>query len=88
MDRPISFASKCRKDKVSRIKRFIYGLKQSSRVWYFGLHKATISLGLNIVSEDHCVYFKKITKGIMFLNLYVDNILLAENNMEMIQTNK
>ena len=41
-----------------------------------------------MVSEDHCVYVKKTTKGIMFLTLYVDDILLAGNNMEMIQTTK
>jgi len=41
-----------------------------------------------MVSEDHCVYIKKTTEGIMFLNLYVDDIQLADNNMEMIQTTK
>jgi len=41
-----------------------------------------------MVSEDHCVYVKKTTKGIMFLTLYIDDILLARNNMEMIQTTK
>ena len=39
-----------------------------------------------MVSENHCVYVKKTTKGIMFLSLYVDNILLAGNNIETIQT--
>jgi len=41
-----------------------------------------------MVSEDHCVYVKKTAKGIMFLTLYVNDILLAGNNMEMIQTTK
>ena len=41
-----------------------------------------------MVSEDHGVYVKKTTKGIMFLSLYVDDILLAGNNREMIQTTK
>jgi len=41
-----------------------------------------------MVSEDHCVYVKKTTKAIMFLTLYIDDILLAGNNMEMIQTTK
>ena len=34
------------------------------------------------------MYVKKATEGIMFLTLYVDDILLARNNMEMIQTAK
>jgi len=37
-----------------------------------------------MVFEDHYVYVKKTVKGIMFLTLYVDDILLAGNNMEMI----
>ena len=84
MDQPIGFVSKGQEDKVCCLKRSIYGLKQSSRVWYFRFHEAIISFGLNMVSEDHYVYVKKTTKGIMFLTLYVDDILLAGNNMEMI----
>jgi len=41
-----------------------------------------------MVPEDHCVCLKKTIKAIVFVTLYVDNILLARNNMEMIQTTK
>jgi len=41
-----------------------------------------------MVLEDDCVYVKKTTEGIVFLSFYVDDILLAKNNMEMIQTAK
>ena len=41
-----------------------------------------------MVSENHCLYVKKTTKGIMFLAFYVDDILLAGNNIETIQTTK
>ena len=41
-----------------------------------------------MVLEDHCVYVKKTTRGIMFLLLYVDDILLAGNNLEMINATK
>ena len=88
MDQPLSFVSKGQEDKVCLLKRSIYGLKQSSRVWHFRFYEVIISFSLNMVSEDHCVYVKKTTKGIMFLTLYVDDILLAGNNMEMIQTTK
>jgi len=88
MDQPLSFISKGQEDKIWRLKRCIYGLKQSSRAWYFRFHEAIISFGLSMVLEDHCMYVKKATEGIMFLTLYVDDILLARNNMEMIQTAK
>ena len=41
-----------------------------------------------MVSGNHCVYVKKTNVGIMFLTLYVDNILLAGNDMKMIKTTK
>jgi len=40
-----------------------------------------------MVSEDHCVYVKR-TRGIMFLTLYVNDILLVGNNLEMINATK
>ena len=41
-----------------------------------------------MISEDHRVYIKRSTSGIMFLTLYVDGILLVENNLEMIEATK
>jgi len=88
MDQPIGFVLKGLKDKVCRLKRSIYSLKQSSRSWYLRFHEAITSFGLSMVSEDHCVYVKRSTEGIMFLILYGDDILLAGNNLEMIEATK
>ena len=88
MDQPIGFVSKGQEDKVCRLKRSIYGLKQSSRSWYLRFHEAITSFGLSMVSEDHCVYVKRSTGGVMFLTPYVDDILLAGNNLEMIEATK
>jgi len=88
MDHAIGFVSKGQEDKVCHLKKSIYGLKQSSRVWYFRFHEAITAFGLTMVSEDHCVYVKKINVGIMFLTLYVDDILLAGNDLELINATK
>ena len=70
MNQPIGFASKGQDDKVCRLKRSIYGLKQSSRSWYFRFHEAITSFGFTMVSEDHCVYVEKTTKEIMLMTYY------------------
>jgi len=88
INQPIGFVSKGQEDKVSCLKRSIYGLKQSSRSWYFRFHEAITLFIFAMVSEDHCVYVKRTTREIMFLTLYIDDILLAGNNMEMINTTK
>ena len=55
VDQPIGFVSIGQEDKVCRHKRSIYGLKQSSRSWYFRFHEAVILLDFPMVSEDHFV---------------------------------
>ena len=40
------------------------------------------------MKEDHCVYLKRSNSGFVILSLYVDDILLVENNKEMIDTIK
>ena len=88
MVQPIGFVSKGQEDKVCHLKKSIYGLKQSSRAWYFRFHEAITVFGFTMVSEDHCVYVKRTSVGIMFLTLYVDDILLAGSDMEMINATK
>ena len=85
--KPIGFVSMGQEDKVCHLKISIYGLKQSSRSWYFRFHEAMTSFGFTMVSNDHCVYVNR-TRGIMLLTLYVDDILLVENNLEMINVTR
>ena len=41
-----------------------------------------------MMEEDHYVYLKRSNSGFVILSLYVDDILLAENSKEMIDTAK
>ena len=71
---------------MCKLKRSIYGLKQSSRQWYLKIHRAVLSNGFTMIEEDHCVYVKRSKGSFIVLSLYVDDILLAGNDMEMIIT--
>jgi hypothetical protein len=79
MAQPEGFIAKGQENKVCRLKKSIYGLKQSSRQWYKRFNEVVTSYGFQMISEDHCVYM--IRKGWLFvvLSLYVDDILLAAN---------
>lgn len=37
-----------------------------------------------MIKKDHCVYVKKVEKKVRILSLYIDNILLAGNDLELI----
>jgi len=73
---------------VCCLKRSIYDLKQSRRSWHLRFHEVITLFGLSIVSKDRRVYVKRSTGGIMFLAVYLDDILLARNNLEMIKASK
>ena len=88
MDQPISFVTKGQENKVCKLKRSIYGLKQSSRQWYLRFHRAVLLNGFTMIEEDHCVYVKRSKGSFIILSLYVDDILSAGNDMEMIVATK
>ena len=88
MDQPIGFVAKGQERKVCKLKRSIYGLKQSSRQWYLRFHRAILSNGFTMIEEDHCVYTKRSKGSFIILSLYVDDILLAGNDVEMIVATK
>ena len=88
MSQPMGFEVKGQDCKVCKFKRSIYGLKQSSRQWYFRFHDSIISHGFEMIEEDHCVYLKHSKKSVLILSLYVDDILIVGNDMDSIVATK
>jgi hypothetical protein len=76
---------KGKKELVCKMKTFVYGLKQSPRMWYKKFDTDMLGLGFTRRKEDHCVYFKLIGDHLIYLVLYVDVMLLIGNNKEIIQ---
>ena len=71
-------------DKVCKLKRSIYGLKQSPRVWNEKLHNYLLSLGFKQSKADYCVYFHD-TGNIetnFYILVYVDDILLITKHQD------
>ncbi|KAL0539315.1 hypothetical protein IC582_023520 [Cucumis melo] len=67
--------------KVCKLNRSIYGLKQASRSWNIRFDIAIKSYDFDQNVDEPCVY-KKINKGkVAFLVLYVDDILLIGNDV-------
>ena len=88
MSQPMGFEVKGQELKVCKLKHSIYGLKQLSRQWYFRFHDSIISHGFEMIKEDHCVYLKRSKKSVLILSLYVDDILIAGNDMDSIVATK
>ena len=67
--------------KVCKLKRSIYGLKQASRSWNIRFDTAIKSYGFKQNVDKPCVYKEIVNSTVVFLVLYVDDILLNENDV-------
>uniref|UniRef100_A0A2N9EKJ9 CCHC-type domain-containing protein n=1 Tax=Fagus sylvatica TaxID=28930 RepID=A0A2N9EKJ9_FAGSY len=88
MDQPDGFQIKGQEGKVCRLKKSLYGLKQSSRQWYLKFHQAILDIGYEMSPLDHCVYVWRDKEKLALLSLYVDDILLASNSPDMMKETK
>ena len=71
-----------------RLKKFIYGLKQASRQWYLKFDETIRKFGFKENEEDNCIYAKFKNEKFIFLILYVDDILLASSNIDLLLETK
>ena len=65
---------------VCKLKKSLYGLKQSSRMWYQKFDTYILGLGFVRSKVDHCVYSKHVGDNFINIVLYVDDMLLIANN--------
>ena len=68
-----------KKKKVCRLRKALYGLKQSSRVWNKKLDAALRKLELVCTDYDPCVYTKVRGEKMLFVAVYVDDVLIFSN---------
>nr|GEW47081.1 hypothetical protein [Tanacetum cinerariifolium] len=88
MEQPEGFFNPKYPNRVCKLKRFIYGLKQASRQWNKRFDDEIKKFGFTQNRDEPCVYLKASGSNITFLILYVDDILIMENNIPMLQSVK
>ena len=67
---------------VCKLKKSLYGLRQSPRQWYKKYDSCMIRIGYKRCEYDCCVYVKSLDDGSsIFLLLYVDDMLIAAKSM-------
>ena len=81
MMQPKGFKAKNQEHVAYMSKRSIYGLKQASRSWNIKSNQAIKTFGFEQNLDEPCVYKRHQDKVVMFLVLYVDDILLIGNDV-------
>jgi hypothetical protein len=82
MDQPEGFIVPGKEDLVCKLKRSLYGLKQSPRQWYKRFDSFMLSHGFKRSEFDSCVYIKIVHGSPIYLLLYVDDMLIAAKSMK------
>ena len=75
---------------VLRLKKTLYGLKQSGRRWYQKLSSIFSILGFTCCSVDQAVFYKtsKDKSEIMVIAMHVDDCTIAASNTRLIEAFK
>lgn len=79
MNQPEGFISESNENKVCLLKKAIYGLKQSSRIWNLKVKKLLLELDFQQSSYEPCIFFKNVNKNIIIVAIYVDDFLICSN---------
>jgi hypothetical protein len=87
MEQPEGFIMAGQEDKVCRLKKAIYGLKQASRAWNQQFHGVLIELGFTRIYADAGIYVNNQQAGDdpLFIILYVDDITIMGASLEAIK---
>ena len=88
MMQPKGFIAKDQEHMVCKLKMSIYGLKQSSRSWNIIFDQAIKSFYFEQNLDEPCVHKRHQDKVVMFLVLYVDDILLIRNDVAVMSSIK
>ena len=92
MKQPEGYVDKNYPDKVCKLKRSLYGLKQSARCWNSCIDDFLKSCGYSQSKADPCVYYKSEMRdgkqSLIITAVYVDDIILLSDDIEFLMQEK
>ena len=77
MKQPKGFTVKSKKELICKLKKSLYGLEQSPRMKYQKFNTYIQGLGFVRSKVDHYVYYKQVGEHLIYVVLYVDDMLLV-----------
>jgi hypothetical protein len=88
MTQPEGLVDPQKAGKICKLHMSIYGLKQASQSWNIRFDEVVKGFGFIKNEEEPCDYTKASGSALVFLVLYVDDILLIGNDIPMLEVVK
>lgn len=82
MRQPTGFVVPGTEGMVCRLNKSLYGLKQAGRTWNKRIDVELKAHGFVPIDADPCVYAYKRGSVVLIISLYVDDLLLASDNLD------
>lgn len=83
MIQPEGFVIHGNENKVYKLNKAVYGLKQASRAWYQKVKDVLIGMKYVQCVHERCIFLKNIGKSIIVIALYVDDFFIFYNDMKL-----
>ncbi|KAJ9558569.1 hypothetical protein OSB04_013183, partial [Centaurea solstitialis] len=77
MEQPPGFVAQGESGRVCKLRKSLYGLKQSPRAWFGRFNAVVTEFGLRRSSYDHSVFFASSSSRCILLVVYVDDIVIT-----------
>ena len=85
MDQPEGFATMSGNEErmVYKLRKSLYGLKQSCRNWNKVLHEHLVGAAFDGNPVDHCIYSKQVNNNLIIVLIWVDDLIVASDDMDL-----
>ena len=88
MKQPEGYVDPSNPNKVCKLRKGLYGLKQGARCWNKKMDNFLKTEGFTASAADPCIYIKRKKGKILILALYVDDTAIATNCQRMLAETK
>ena len=86
VEQPKGYEVKGKENKVYRLKKALYGLKQAPWAWFSKIESYFVKEGFERSTSEHTLFTKKEGEtSVLFVNLYVDDLIYIGNSKQMLE---
>ena len=86
MEQPLGYIDPQFPTHVRRLQRDLYGLKQAPRAWFQRFSQFFLGIGFIASRVDSSLFFYHSPHGVIYLLLYVDDMVITESNFSMMSS--